>query len=125
MMELENTQQSKDTENILQLKKMRICLNVIKPILKTLLTVFLSISIHIISVKFYNYYCISDGWFSIFYSILYIPTPQCRILLEVIKYTSDLYILFWTSLFSSILLNYKIVKNSLIMINHNIKYFKN
>ena len=124
MKKLENLQQTENME-LQKFNKIWNYFNIIKPILKTLLTVFLSISIHIISVKFYNYYCISDGWFSIFYSILYIPTPQCRILLDVIKYTSDLYILFWTTLFSSILLNYKIVKNSLITINHNIKYFKN
>ena len=124
MKKLENLQQTENME-LQKFNKIWNYFNIIKPILKTLLTVFLSISIHIVSVKFYNYYCISDGWFSIFYSILYIPTPQCRILLDVIKYTSDLYILFWTTLFSSILLNYKIVKNSLITINHNIKYFKN
>ena len=124
MKKLENLQQTENME-LQKFNKIWNYFNIIKPILKTLLTVFLSISIHIISVKFYNYYCISDGWFSIFYSMLYIPTPQCRILLDVIKYTSDLYILFWTTLFSSILLNYKIVKNSLITINHNIKYFKN
>ena len=124
MKKLENLQQTENME-LQKFNKIWNYFNIIKPILKTLLTVFLSISIHIVSVKFYNYYCISDGWFSIFYSILYIPTPQCRILLDVIKYTSDLYILFWTTLFSSILLNYKIVKNSLIRINHNIKYFKN
>ena len=124
MKKLENLQQTENME-LQKFNKIWNYFNIIKPILKTLLTVFLSISIHIVSVKFYNYYCISDGWFSIFYSMLYIPTPQCRILLDVIKYTSDLYILFWTTLFSSILLNYKIVKNSLITINHNIKYFKN
>ena len=124
MKKLENLQQTENME-LQKFNKIWNYFNIIKPILKTLLTVFLSISIHIVSVKFYNYYCISDGWFSIFYSMLYIPTPQCRILLDVIKYTSDLYILFWTTLFSSILLNYKIVKNSLIRINHNIKYFKN
>lgn len=123
MKKLENLQQTENME-LQKFNKIWNYFNIIKPILKTLLTVFLSISMHIVSVKFYNYYCISDGWFSIFYSILYIPTPQCRILLDVIKYTSDLYILFWTTLFSSILLNYKIVKNSLT-INHNIKYFKN
>jgi hypothetical protein len=124
MKKLENLQQTENME-LQKFNKIWNYFNIIKPILKTLLTVFLSISIHIFSVKFYNYYCISDGWFTIFYSMLYIPTPQCRILLDVIKYTSDLYILFWTTLFSSILLNYKIVKNSLITINHNIKYFKN
>ena len=124
MKKLENLQQTENME-LQKFNKIWNYFNIIKPILKTLLTVFLSISIHIFSVKFYNYYCISDGWFTIFYSMLYISTPQCRILLDVIKYTSDLYILFWTTLFSSILLNYKIVKNSLIRINHNIKYFKN
>jgi hypothetical protein len=95
------------------------------PVLKILSTVLLSVSLHIVSVKFYNYYCISDGWFSILHSIIYMPTPQCRILIDIIKYTSDLYILFWTTLFSSVLLNYKLVRNSLTSLKDSIKYFKN
>jgi hypothetical protein len=100
------------------------CLYFSKHIIKTLITVLFSLSIHIISLKIYNTYCIGEGWYSIIHSLIYIPTPQCRILLDAVKYTSDLYILFWTTLFSSILLNFKIIKNTIGKINYNLKYFK-
>ena len=109
-----NTQYSKDN-----------CVYFSKHIIKTLITVLFSVSIHIISLKLYNTYCIGEGWYSIIHSLIYIPTPQCRILLDVVKYTSDMYILFWTTLFSSILLNFKIIKNTIGKINYNLKYFKN
>ena len=97
----------------------------LKPILKTLVTVFISVVVHVLSAKLYNYHCIGDGWFSIIHTLLYMPNPQCRILLDTMKYTSDMYILFWTTMISGFLLNFKIVKKGLSAINYNIKYFKN
>jgi hypothetical protein len=97
---------------------------VIKPILKTLVTVLFSIVIHILTSKLYNYHCIGEGWFSIIHTILYMPSPQCRIMLDIMKYTSDLYILFWTTIISCFILNYKIVKKGIVTINNNMKYFK-
>ena len=99
--------------------------SIIKPVLKTLVTVFISVVIHVLTAKLYNYHCIGEGWFSIIHTLLYMPNPQCRILLDVMKYTSDLYILFWTTMLSGFILNYKIVKKGLSTINYNIKYFKN
>ena len=98
--------------------------NIIKPILKTLVAVLIYVIIHILTTKLYGYHCIGDGWISIFHTMLYMPSPQCRIILDIMKYTSDLYILFWTTIISSFILNYKIVKKGLTSIN-NIKYFKN
>jgi hypothetical protein len=99
--------------------------NIIKPILKTLGTILISVIFHILTTKLYNYYCIGEGWISIVHTMLYMPSPQCRIILDMIKYTSDLYILFWTTIISGFILNYKIVKKGLTTINNNIKYFKN
>ena len=87
----------------------------LKPIIKTLATVVISVFIHILATKLYNYHCIGDGWFSIIHTLLYMPNPQCRILLDLMKYTSDTYILFWTTLFSGFLLNYKIIKKGLLI----------
>ena len=98
---------------------------VIKPILKTFITIFVSIVIHVCSTKLYNYHCIGEGWFSIIHTLLYMSNPQCRILLDIMKYTSDLYILFWTTILSGFILNFKIVKKGLSTINYNMKYFKN
>lgn len=100
-------------------------LSIIKPVLKTLLTVLVSVVVHVLTTKLYNYHCIGEGWFSIIHTLLYMPNPQCRIMLDIMKYTSDLYILFWTTLLSGFILNYKIVKKGLSTINYNIKYFKN
>ncbi len=97
----------------------------IKPVLKTLTIVFLSVIVHVLTTKLYHFHCIGEGWFSIIHTLLYMPNPQCRIMLDLMKYTSDMYILFWTTMFSGIVLNYKIVKKGLSTINHNIKYFKN
>jgi hypothetical protein len=97
---------------------------VLKPILKTLLTIVFSVVIHIICVKIYNYHCIGDGWFSIIQTILNVPSPHCRMLLDIMKYTSDFYILFWTTLFSSFILNYKMVRKWLTNINYNYKTYK-
>ena len=97
--------------------------NIIKPILKTLVAVLIYVIIHILTTKLYNYHCIGDGWISIIHTMLYIPSPQCRIILDIMKYTSDIYILFLTTIISSFILNYKIVKKGLTTIN--IKYFKN
>jgi len=98
---------------------------IIKPVLKTLVTVFVSVVVHVLTAKLYNFHCIGEGWFSIIHTLLYMPNPQCRILLDIMKYTSDLYILFWTTMLSGFILNYKIVKKGLSTINYNIKYFKN
>jgi hypothetical protein len=71
--------------------------------IKTLFIVLILISIHIFSIKVYNTYCIGEGWYSIMYSLIYVPTPQCIMLLNIAKYTSDLYIVIWITLFVSIL----------------------
>ena len=97
----------------------------IVPIFKTLTIIFSSVVIHILSTKLYHYHCIGDGWFSVIHTLLYMTNPQCRILLDIMKYTSDMYILFWTTLITGFLLNFKFVKKSLSTINYNIKYFKN
>ena len=94
-------------------------LSYLKPILKTLMTVFISIIVHILATKIYSYHCIGYGWFSVIHTLLYMSNPQCRILLDIMKYTSDMYILFWTIIFSGFLLNYKIIKKRFI----NSKYF--
>ena len=97
----------------------------IKPVLKTLTIVLLSVIVHVLTTKLYHFHCVGEGWFSVIHTLLYMPNPQCRIMLDLMKYTSDMYILFWTTMFSGIVLNYKIVKKGLSTINHNIKYFKN
>lgn len=86
--------------------------NLLIPFLKTILTVFIAIGIHILTIEIYTTYCISTGWFSLFHSLVYVPTPQCRVLLDIIKYTSDLYVLFWTTLFSFIFLNFKSIRQN-------------
>lgn len=85
----------------------------IKSSLKILSIVLISVIIHILSVKLYNYHCVGDGWFSIIHTLLYMPNPQCKLLLDIMKYTSDVYIIFWTILLSSILSNYKNIKSKL------------
>ena len=95
----------------------------IKVALNTLVTVFVSVVIHVLTTKLYNYHCIGEGWLSIIHTLLYMPNPQCRILLDIMKYTSDLYILFWTTTLSGFILNYKIVKKGFSTINYN-KYLK-
>ena len=97
----------------------------LKPVAKTLATVLVSVIIHILATKIYHYHCVGEGWFSVVHTLLYMSNPQCRILLDTMKYTSDMYVLFWTTLISGFLLNFKIVKKGLSTINHNIKYFKN
>ena len=97
---------------------------VLKSGLKTALTVLFTISIHVLSVELYLSYCINTGMFSLFYSLLYVPTPQCRILLDVIKHTSDFYVLFWYTFFSFIFLNFETLKKTTGFINYNMKYFK-
>lgn len=82
----------------------------IKSSFKTLSIVFISVIIHVLSVKIYNYYCVGDGWFSMVHTLLYMQNPQCKLLLDIMKYTSDVYIIFWTILLSSILSNYKNIK---------------
>jgi hypothetical protein len=85
----------------------------VKSSLKILSIVSISIIIHILSVKIYNYHCVGDGWFSIIHTLLYMQNPQCKLLLDIMKYTSDVYIIFWTILLSSILENYKTIKSKL------------
>lgn len=95
----------------------------IKPVFKILLTILLSVIIHIFSTKIYNYHCIGEGWMSIIHTLLYMPNPQCRILLDIMKYTSDIYILFWTAMLSGLILNYKLFKKTFSTIEYT-KYFK-
>ena len=84
--------------------------SIIKYSLKMIIIILFSVTIHILTIKLYNYHCVGDGWFSIIHTLLYIPNPQCIFLLNIMKYTSDLYILFWTTILSGFILNYKIVK---------------
>ena len=93
-----------------------------KPILKTLVIVFISVIVHVLSSKLYIFHCVGEGWFSIIHTLLYMPNPQCRLLLDAIKYTSDLYFLFWTTILSSFVCNYKFFKQWFISINQTLKF---
>lgn len=94
----------------------------LKPILKTIAIVLLSVIVHVLSAKLYNCHCVGEGWFSIIHTLMYMPNPQCRLLLDVIKYTSDLYFLFWTTILSSFVFNYKFFKKWFITLNHTLKF---
>lgn len=89
------------------------CLYYVKPIFKTLFTIFISVVFHILCSKLYQYHCIGDGLFSIIHTLLYMPNPQCRILLDIMKYTSDIYVLFCTILITEILVNFNFFKGNM------------
>lgn len=58
---------------------------------------------HAIVAKLYMTYCVATHWFPFFHSMIMFANPQCKLMLNILQYTSDIQIAYWSGLVTFIM----------------------
>lgn len=63
-----------------------------------LIQLLFAILIHSIVAKIYISYCVANHWFPFLQSMFMFANPQCKLMLNILQYTSDIQIAYWSGI---------------------------